>query len=410
MATKVIMPKFGMTMDDGIIVRWFKHEGDPVEKGELLVEVTTDKVNMEIESPASGILRNVTAQPGDVIPVTQVIAYIAEPGEAIPIPKGLSVSEPTAATGEAIQFQAPIERAAEKVSATSEPVGAIAATPVARRMAKELNIDLALVQGSGPRGRITEADVRAAAARLKAPSEETFGLGLPASAIPAAPATRIPLTGRRKIIAERMSKSASEAPHIRLTVEVDMSAAERERGTFSYTAFLAWHVCQVLRRHPLVNATLQAQEIVLNPDIHLGIAVDTPEGLIVPVIKDADKKSLAALDSIIRDLSQRARDGKLTLEQVTGGTFTISNLGMFGIEEFHAIINPPQSAILAVGAIVKRPIAVGDLIGLRPMMKLTLSADHRVLDGAAAARFLQDLKAGLETKQHDPRIYTNLRE
>lgn len=373
-------------MEDGTIVRWFKHEGDPVEKGELLLEVTTDKVNMEIESPASGILRHVTAQPGDVIPVTQIIAYVAEPGEVIPT-LSATASPVTAANGEAIQFQAPNERAAEKSVGTSERAGAIAATPIARRMAKDLGIDLTLVKGTGPRGRITEADVRAA--------------GNSATAIASAsatPATRIPLTGRRKIIADRMSQSASEAPHIRLTVEVDMSVAERERGAFSYTVFLASHVIQALSRHRLVNATLQAQEIVLNPHVHLGIAVDTPEGLIVPTIKDAEQKSLAELDSTINDLAQRARSGKLTLDEVTGGTFTISNLGMFGIEEFHAIINPPQSAILAVGAIVKRPVAVDELIGLHPIMKLTLSADHRVLDGAAAARFLQDLKASLEQR------------
>ena len=381
MATPVIMPKLGFTMEEGTIVRWFKQEGDRVEKGEPLVEVTTDKVNMEVESPASGILRAVNAKPDQVVPVTQVIAYIAAPGETVEGPVL------TTLTGEAIRFEAPVSpitRGGEKEQISAPPqAGEVAATPVARRMAKELGIDLAAIQGTGPRGRITETDVRAAAEKTRAPA-------------PTPAAKTIPLVGRRKIMAERMSKSAREAPHIILTLEVDMSAAEKRRGTVSYTALIAQGVAQVLKQHPLLNATLRDQEIVLNPSFNLGIAVDTPDGLIVPVVKNVDQKSLTALDSEINDLAQRARNGKLTLPDIEGGTFTISNLGMFGIEEFHAIINPPESAILAVGAIVRRPVAVGDLIGLRPMMNMTLSADHRVLDGAAAARFLQELKVALE--------------
>ncbi len=381
MATPVIMPKLGFTMEEGTIVHWFKQEGDRVEKGEPLVEVTTDKVNMEVESPASGILRAVNAKPDQVVPVTQVIAYIAAPGETVEGPVL------TTLTGEAIRFEAPVSpitRGGEKEQISAPPqAGEVAATPVARRMAKELGIDLAAIQGTGPRGRITETDVRAAAEKTRAPA-------------PTPAAKTIPLVGRRKIMAERMSKSAREAPHIILTLEVDMSAAEKRRGTVSYTALIAQGVAQVLKQHPLLNATLRDQEIVLNPSFNLGIAVDTPDGLIVPVVKNVDQKSLTALDSEINDLAQRARNGKLTLPDIEGGTFTISNLGMFGIEEFHAIINPPESAILAVGAIVRRPVAVGDLIGLRPMMNMTLSADHRVLDGAAAARFLQELKVALE--------------
>ncbi len=372
-------------MEEGTIVRWFKQEGERVEKGEPLVEVTTDKVNMEVESPASGILRAVNAEPDQVVPVTQVIAYIAAPDETVEEPA------PTTLAGEAIQFEAPvppIARESEKEQISASPqAGEVAATPVARRMAKELGIDLATIQGSGPRGRITETDVRAAAEKARARA--------PMPAAPS-PAKAIPLVGRQKIMAERMSKSAREAPHIILTIEVDMSAAEKKRGAASYTALIAQCVAQALEQHPLLNATLQDQEIVLNSSINIGIATDTPDGLIVPVVKNADQKSLTALDSEINDLAQRARAGQLTLPDIERGTFTISNLGMFGIEEFHAIINPPESAILAVGAIVRRPVAVGDLIGLRPVMKMTLSADHRVLDGAAAARFLQDLKIALE--------------
>ena len=313
MSTTVIMPKLGFTMEEGTIVRWFKQEGDRVEKGEPLVEVTTDKVNMEVESPASGILRAVNAKPDQVVPVTQVIAYIAAPGETVEGPVL------TTLTGEAIRSEAPVSpitREGEKEQISAPPqAGEVAATPVARRMAKELGIDLAVIQGTGPRGRITETDVRAAAEKARAP------VAMPTAPRPAI--QTIPLVGRRKIMAERMSKSAREAPHIILTLEVDMSAAEKRRGTVSYTALIAQCVAQVLKQHPFLNATLRDQEIVLNPSVNLGIAVDTPDGLIVPVVKNADQKSLTALDTEINDLAQRARAGKLTLPDIESGTFTI---------------------------------------------------------------------------------------
>ena len=361
MATEVIMPKLGMTMEEGTIIRWLKKEGERVEKGKPLLEIMTDKVSMEVEAPASGVLAGIRAGPDEVVPVTEVIAYILEPGESLE-----EVARPPA----------------RKVAPA--PKKRIAATPAARRLAREHGVDLAHIKGSGPGGRIVEEDVRTFIEAIKPPIE--------------APRVkeRIPLTGRRKTIAERMQESARQAPHIALTVEVDMSEAERARGGCSFTALIVWAAARALRRHPLVNASLQGDEIVLYDEVNVGVAVDTEEGLIVPVVKGADVKDLLQIDAEIERLAQRAREGDLSLEEVSGGTFTVSNLGMFGVEEFHAIINPPQAAILAVGGIVERPTVVDGRVVIKPTMKMTLSADHRVIDGATAAKFLQDVKNGLE--------------
>ena len=367
MATEVIMPKLGMTMQEGTIIRWLKNEGEWVEKGEPILEIMTDKAVMEVEAPASGILAGIRAQPDDVIPVNQVIAYILEPGEKLE---------------DVVKAAPPPEKA--PVSRRRPARARVAATPAARRLAAKHGVDLARVKGSGPGGRITEGDVRAFIEEREARQP------------PIAVRERLPLTGRRKIIAERMQKSAQQAPHITLTVEVDMSEAERARKGCSFTALIVQAVAQALRRHPMVNASLQGEEIVIYDEVNIGVAVATDEGVIVPVVKGADAKSLFEIDAELKRLAQRARQGKLTLEELSGGTFTVSNLGMFGVDEFHAIINPPQSAILAVGAIVEKPQVEGGKVVIRPTMRMSISADHRVLDGAAAAEFLQDVKASLE--------------
>lgn len=364
MATEVIMPKLGMTMEKGTIVRWLREEGEQVEKGEPILEIETDKVVMEVEAPASGTLAGISAGPDEVVPVTEVIAYILEPGEKLE-----EVAKP------------PVKEAAPP------PKKRIAVTPRARRLAREHEVDLAQVQGSGPGGRIVEADVRAFIEKREAAKPPMEALKVK---------ERVPLRGRRKTIAERMQESAREAPHIALTMEVDMSEAERARRGCSFTALIVQVVAGVLRQHPLVNASLQGDEIILYDEVNVGVAVATKEGLLVPVVKRADAKSLFEIDDEIKSLAQSAGEGKLTLEEVSGGTFTVSNLGMFGVDEFHALINPPQSAILAIGAIVEKPLAKGGRVVIRPMMKMTISADHRILDGAAAAEFLQDVKASLE--------------
>lgn len=382
MATPVIMPKTGMTQETGTIVQWFYKEGDHVQKGEPLLEVMTDKVNLQVEAPASGVLKGIKAFPNDVIPVTQVIAYIVEPGEEIAEEK--TTVAPPVEKAASIEKREPVAEV-EVAAVVSEAPGKIKATPMARQLAKEYGLNLAQIPGKGPGGTITKADVLQAVKRPAAPMPS-----------PVQEAKTIPLVGRRRIIAERMQQSAREAPHIALSIDVDTSAAEKVRYGASYTALLVHAVARVLRNHPLLNSTLRGDQIVLLDKINIGVAMATDEGLIVPVVKNADTKLLADIDTEIKELTRRARAGKLTLDDVTGGTFTISNLGMFGIPYFRAIINPPEAAILAVGAIVKKPVVIDDGIYIRPIMTLTVSADHRILDGVAVANFLQELKATLE--------------
>jgi pyruvate dehydrogenase E2 component (dihydrolipoamide acetyltransferase) len=378
------MPKTGMSQETGTIVQWLVKEGEQVEKGQPILEVMTDKVNMEIEAPASGVLTNIKASPDDVVAVTQVIAYIAEPGEEV-------TEEESAAEVERARLQSvaaeeprarePVDKLAESLRAS----GMVRATPLARRLARENGIDLASLRGTGPGGAITRADVLKAAER---PAE--------ASATCPSTARTIPLAGRRRTIAERMQQSSQQAPHIALSIDVDMGAAATARGEASYTALLVQVVARALRQHALLNSTLREDHILLFHEINVGVAVATEDGLIVPVVKHADTKSLQEIDAELGDLSKRARAGELTLADVTGSTFTISNLGMFGISQFRAIINPPEAAILAVGSIADRPVVIDGGIHVRSMMTITASADHRILDGVAVGKFLQDVKAGLE--------------
>jgi pyruvate dehydrogenase E2 component (dihydrolipoamide acetyltransferase) len=415
MASEVIMPKVDMVMDTGTFVEWLKKEGEQVEKGEPLFIVLTDKANIEIEAPASGVLAGVRAQPDDVIPVTEVIAYILEPGEALPSAKGV----PSEAAAE---YTPPSPRpkpdAAEARAAAAEPSpGKVRATPAARRLAAELGIDLTLVSGSGARGRIHKNNVLAFAQQRESVREQTpffkdQGTAMvPDVQVPLPQARQkevVPLAGPRRIIADRMAHSAFTAPHITLSLRVDMSEATRLRDRtqdsiqdktgyrLSFTAILARAVAWVLPGHSYLNASLHGEDIILWDDVHLGIATSLEDYLIVPVIQQAQAKNLEQMVTALGDLVERARARRLTPAEMSGSTFTISNLGMFGIESFTAIINPPESAILAVGAIVDTMVSSGEGVEPRPMMNLTLSADHRVVDGAAAARFLAELKATLE--------------
>jgi pyruvate dehydrogenase E2 component (dihydrolipoamide acetyltransferase) len=358
----------------------------------------TDKVNMDVEAPASGILKGIKANPNDVIPVAQIIAYIAEPGEELEAkaePK--AVAPPLAPGPAATQTRAP--EASVAARAAQPTPGRAGATPVARKIAKEKGLELGQVLGTGPGGVITKADVLQAAERpalAVSARVPTVPPQAPAVSLVVSAAKPIQLVGRRRIIADRMQQSMQQAPHIALTVEVDMTAADEARHGASFTALLVHIVARVLRKHPLVNSTLHGDQIVLLDHINIGVATDTPEGLIVPVVKGADVKLLDDIDTQIKDLAKRARAGKLTLDEVTGGTFTITNLGMLGIPQFRAIINPPEAAILAVGSIVKRPVVIDDGIHIRPIMVITCSADHRILDGVSVAKFLQDVKTALE--------------
>ena len=424
MATEVIVPKVDMVMETGTFVEWLKNEGDRVEKGNPLFIIQTDKANIEVEAPASGVLSGLQAKPDDVLPVTQVIAYILEPGEALPAKAGAGPA-PAPEDGAAVAIVSPVviqpETPAAPPEAAPPPVNGgqdkVRATPIARRLAAAVGIDLSQVVGHGSRGRVHRQDVELFAAQQSAsvtsPATELSRPVAPALAphIPLPDARRkevIPLAGPRKIIAERLSYSAFTAPHITLSLHVDMTEAARFRSLVlesiqqktgqrvSFTAIIARAVAAVLPRHPSLNASLQDDQIIVWEDVHLGIATSLEDYLIVPVVHEAQSKNLAQLVSLMGDLLERARTKRLKPTEMSGSTFTISNLGMFGIESFNAIINPPEAAILAVGKMVDTPVKTEAGIELRPMMNLSISVDHRLADGAAAARFLAELKDTLE--------------
>jgi pyruvate dehydrogenase E2 component (dihydrolipoamide acetyltransferase) len=415
MAVEIIMPKVDMVMETGTFVEWLKDEGEEVSKGEPLFVIITEKASIECESPASGLLGGCRAKQDDVIPVTEVIGYILEPGEQLPAPKEPQI-QPEISIVKAEIESGELETAKHVVMPeTGHPTrdGKARATPVARRLAVEMGIDLASVPGRGPRGRIHKADVLAFAERqpvsaapqpLRIAPSADLQVTLPDAVVKAV----VPLAGPRRLIAERMAYSAATAPHFMLSLNVDMSEAARLRarllervqertGTkLSYTAILSLATARVLTRHPFLNASLNGTEIIQWQDVHLGIATSLEDALIVPVIRKAQDKNLEQITSALGDLVERAREKHLTPTEMSGSTFTISNLGMFDIESFTAIINPPESAILAVGKIVKTPVDVDGEIRLRPIMNMTLSVDHRVVDGAGGARFLSDLKSVLE--------------
>jgi pyruvate dehydrogenase E2 component (dihydrolipoamide acetyltransferase) len=408
MATELIMPKVDMVMEEGTFVEWLKQEGDQVNKGEPLFVILTDKANIEIEAPASGVLAGLSAKPDDIIPVTQVIGYVLAEGEALP-----DLDAPVARVAEPSEAVSVVPSSPSAV-AVPEPVQQTSvfkarATPVARRLAAEHGVDLSSLVGRGPQGRIHKADVLALLDRRRSTAKPSVVAGEIHVPLPqAARNSTLPLSGPRRIIAERMSHSAFTAPHITLSLRVDMSEAIQLRQSLleplqqktghrlSHTAILARAVAQVLANHPLLNASLDGDQIVLWQDIHLGIATSVDDYLIVPVMKDAQNLTLEQMVETLADLTARARSKRLKPTEMAGSTFTISNLGMFGIESFNAIINPPEAAILAVGSIVDSTVVRDGRISIRPLMDLTLSADHRIVDGVAAARFLADVKRMLE--------------
>ncbi len=443
MPTPFIMPKMDMDQETVFIVEWLKKEGEEVEKGEPVVMVETDKITSEVEAPATGKLARILYGENVEAPVTKVVAYILGEGETeADLPPAESESSPA----QTPESQEPVsEKAAQQASTkaatplaermakaenldlneipavgekiTKEDIEAYLegrdevqprvktpATPAARRLAAEADLSLAQVEGSGPRGRVQAMDVehmmaerpQAAAATPMAIAGET-----------------VSLSNIRKRIGERLQASYQTAPHIYLTVEVDMLETEESRkrmnslaaqegaDSISLTAYLVRTVAWVLRRHPVLNASLTDDGLQYWKDINIGIATAIDEGLIVPVIRQADKKMIREINKDLRYLTKQARAGALTREEVQDGTFTISNLGMFGIESFTAIINPPQSGILAVGTLTRKPVVVDqdDTVEVRPMMKMTLAVDHRVIDGAVAAAFLADIVKALETPE-----------
>ena len=393
MATTVIMPKLGLTMKEGTIEKWLKQEGDRVEKGEPLVEIITEKLNFQYESPASGILRKILHPAGKVVAVTTPIAIIAEEGEALP---EFEASKPD------VPKEAPMPAAAVQ-SERKEHRERIFASPVARKTAQEKGIDLSLLKGSGPEGRITQADVLKAAEKV-----QTEGVK------PSVPAQKpedkiIPLKGIRKIIAQRMTDSFQNTPHFYLSVEVDMSAIQdvkervkdevekRAKVKLTLTDILVKVVASALKEHPIINSRFEGDQIRLLEEINVGVAIALADGLIVPVVHRADQKSLTEIASAIRTLTKKARRGKLSLEDVGGGTFTLSNMGMLGIDKINPIINPPECSILGVGRTIEKPVVRGGEIKIKPMAWFTLSSDHRIVDGAAAGLFLSHIQKIIET-------------
>ena len=393
MATTVIMPKLGLTMKEGTIEKWLKQEGDRVEKGEPLVEIITEKLNFQYESPASGILRKILHPAGKVVAVTTPIAIIAEEGEALP---EFEASKPD------VPKEAPMPAAAVQ-SERKEHRERIFASPVARKTAQEKGIDLSLLKGSGPEGRITQADVLKAAEKV-----QTEGVK------PSVPAQKpedkiIPLKGIRKIIAQRMTDSFQNTPHFYLSVEVDMSAIQdvkervkdevekRAKVKLTLTDILVKVVAAALKEHPIINSRFEGDQIRLLEEINVGVAIALADGLIVPVVHRADQKSLTEIASAIRTITKKARRGKLSLEDVGGGTFTLSNMGMLGIDKINPIINPPECSILGVGRTIEKPVVRGGEIKIKPMAWFTLSSDHRIVDGAAAGLFLSHIQKIIET-------------
>lgn len=414
MPKEVIMPALGMSQDSGVLVAWFKKEGDSVVEGEPIMEIETDKVTVEIEAPASGTLAQVTASAGEEIPVGHIIAWILGPGESVP--EYVAKSEaPTVSAQES--KRKPVE-ASQKISPVAARIAMqhdvdldqlqttgsritradveaylatrspgrngkrIPASPKARRLARENAIDLANITGTGPEGAVLTADVLAVRSDSQPPT----------------------VSRAWRVMAQRLEESWRTVPHFYLRREVDASRLidwraalmKRSAEKITYTDLLVKLVAEALHQHPRLNAMWQDDTIIFNDHINIGLAVAVEDGLVVPVVHDADKRSLDELAIRREIIVERAHDGKLSLDDVQGGTFTISNLGMYGIDSFTAIVNPPQAAILAVGRIKERAVPVNGQLTIRPEMTLNLSCDHRVVDGARGARFLDTLAELIE--------------
>ncbi len=404
MAYRVTMPQLGYDMTEGAVARWRKREGESVQRGEVIAEIETDKATVELEAFASGVVRKILLPEGQRVPVGTLIAVIAEPDEPIDdilkeagAPPGLAAAAPQAGAGAPATAQA---EAAEEVR--------VKATPVARRLAEELGIDLRQVKGTGPEGRITREDVEAFAARLReqpaaaAPRPEAP----PPSPVGVPEAAEEPLSRMRQTIARRMTESKQQAPHFYVTVEVDMTEAMRlreqlnaqleEEARLSVNDLIIKAAAKALLKFPRLNSAFAGDRLRVFKAVNIAMAVATPEGLLAPVIHDAAGKSVFQIARESKELARRAREGRLRADDQVGGTFTVSNLGMYNVESFSAIINPPNAAILATGSVQRRPVVRGDQVVVADIMKATISVDHRVTDGAEAAQFLGEFKRLLE--------------
>lgn len=425
MAITFGMPSLGHTMEKGKIIEWLKHEGDAIAKGEPLVVIETDKVITEVESPAAGVVLRIVARPDEERPIGALLAVLGAQDEQVSEAELQHMLGPTAVSAPAAPAPAPV--VAPRTAAVARDGGGerLKISPIARKLADELGLDPSTIQGTGPGGRITKDDVLrvAEAAQTTAPmAPPAAAPPAPAAASPAAtpvaPApgrlsvsSTIPLRGIRGRVAERMFQSWNTIPRVTEVMQVDMSATvafreamlgqwEQQYGLrISLNDMITKAVAMALRRHPRLNATLVDQEVRLHDSINMGLAVNLDEGLIVPVLVHADQQDLGHIARASRALAEKARAGRLQLDEISDGTFTITNLGTTGIELFTPIINPPQVAILGVGMVQRRPIVVGDALAIRPAVYLSLVFDHRAVDGVPAANFLQEVQRLLEKPQ-----------
>ncbi len=452
---RIEMPKMGDTMEEGKILRWIKNEGDPVKKGESLAEVETDKVNIEIEAFVGGVLRKILVAEGASAPVGATIALIGSPDEPLPenaggrlgaapavnqvqqAPRGGTATQSNGAAKTATNEQASIgmsasaqaQKGSEKVNAASSPVASgrspasttsnqdrIFISPLARRLAQDNQLDYRQIRGTGPNGRIIKLDIEAALTQGKQavqPPAVAAERELVSEPAPVATDTdevvEIPLTAMRRTIAKRLSQSMQTAPHFYVTSVIDTgklavlrqeinayAASEPVPVKVSFNDLIIKAVARALVRMPQVNISFAEDRILQKKQVHIGVAVALDQGLIVPVLRNADQRGILDIARESQRLAEAARSGKLRPEEFSGGTFTVSNLGMFDVESFTAVINPPESAILAVGSIMPTPVVVDGQVVVRDRMKVTLSSDHRAIDGATAARFLQEVKRLLE--------------
>jgi pyruvate dehydrogenase E2 component (dihydrolipoamide acetyltransferase) len=397
MPTEVRMPKLGMAMKKGTVKRWLVAEGGTVEQGKPLLEIMTEKINAVVEAPGSGVLGRVLAVDNTELPVGALLGLIAAPGESLGAAEQAVVSAPAAAPAAAA---ASVPAA---VAAAAPAGGEVLASPAARRLARDRGIDIALVPPSAPGKRITTDDVEAFAARPQ-PSPAAPADGQAPTAPSAAPSGRtVAFEGIRKVVAERLHESLQAMAQVTVSREAEVAGLVARRTQLApgfeaasglrltYTDLLVETVARLLPEHPLLNSTLEGDSIVISDAVHIGVAVALEDGLIVPVIRDAHTCSLGDIARARTELAARAQAGALGMDEIEGGTFTISNLGAFGADSFTPIVNPPQCAILGVGRIVEKPVAADGEVRVRPTMWLSLTFDHRLVDGAPAARFLQAL-------------------
>jgi len=398
MPVEIVMPKLGLTMTEGIIVEWGKKEGDAVKKGEVLFVLETEKVTYEVESPEDGILGRILVHEKETVPVGAVVAYLLKPGEGLSDLEGV--------TPEKAEIVAQPELAQERQPAGQDEARKetrIKASPLAKKMAKAYNLELGTLRGSGPGGRITKKDVEKAYERIQkeaaTPRMETEGV----------PTQKpVPLTGMRRAIARNMLAAKVETAQTYMSNTVDATGiVEARKALLTYTQdnagvrvtitdILMKITSAAIREHPVINTVWTEDGIIYLAEVHMGMAMALDEGLIVPVIRDIHKKGLAQIAKERIELIQKGKENKLLPDDITGSTFTLSTLGMFGTEQFTANINLPESAILAVGAIMDKPVAIDGALVIRPMMNVTLTYDHRTIDGAEAAKFMRTLKLFIE--------------